>query len=63
MAIATKTVNYTPFNKTSWGFASTDLSGTHSGLANVKVVITLKSGTNHKQSGLAQDHLQMLTLF
>jgi hypothetical protein len=46
MAIATKTVNYTPFNKTSWGFNSTDLSGTHSGLTNVKVVITPKSGTN-----------------
>tara|TARA_R100000951_G_scaffold80138_1_gene67998 strand:- start:4311 stop:8384 length:4074 start_codon:yes stop_codon:yes gene_type:complete len=46
MALANKTVNYTPFNKTSWGFNSTDLSGTHSGLTNVKVVITVKSGTN-----------------
>jgi hypothetical protein len=41
MALASKQVTYTPFNKTSWGFASTDLSGTHSGLTNVKVTINL----------------------
>ena len=46
MALANKTVNYTPFNKTSWGFASGDLSTPHSGLTNAKVVITVKSGTN-----------------
>ena len=46
MAIASKQVTYTPFNKTSWGFVVGDLSGTHSGLTNAKVVITLKSGTN-----------------
>ncbi len=43
MALANKTVTYTPFNKTSWGFASGDLSGTHSGLTNVKVVIAPKN--------------------
>jgi hypothetical protein len=46
MALANKTVNYTPFNKTSWGFTSGDLSTPHSGLTNAKVVITVKSGTN-----------------
>ena len=45
MALASKTVTYTPFNKTSWGFASGDLSGTHSGLTNVKVVITPQTST------------------
>jgi len=50
MALQSKTVTYTPFNKTSWGFASGDLSGTHSGLTNVKVVITDKIGTNHWDS-------------
>jgi hypothetical protein len=51
MAIATKTVNYTPFNKTSWGFNSTDLSGTHSGLTNVKVVIIPFSSTQWDATG------------
>ena len=51
MAIASKVVNYTPFNKTSWGFASTDLSGTHSGLTNVKVVITPQTSTQWDATG------------
>ena len=51
MALASKTVTYTPFNKTSWGFASGDLSGTHSGLTNVKVVITPQNSTQWDATG------------
>ena len=51
MALASKTVTYTPFNKTSWGFASGDLSGTHSGLTNVKVVITPQTSTHWDATG------------
>ena len=55
MALQSKTganaIAYTPFNKTSWGFASGDLSGTHSGLANVKVVITPQSSTQWDATG------------
>lgn len=40
-------IAYTPFNKTSFGYGSGELAAAHSGLANVKVVITLKIGTNH----------------
>jgi hypothetical protein len=51
MALQSKTVTYTPFNKTSWGFASGDLSGTHSGLTNVKVVITPQTSTHWDATG------------
>ena len=55
MALANKTgvnaIAYTPFNKTSWGFASGDLSGTHSGLTNVKVTIKPQSSTQWDATG------------
>ena len=51
MALQSKTVTYTPFNKTSWGFASGDLSGTHSGLTNVKVTIKPQSSTQWDTTG------------
>ena len=43
MALA-KTVAYTPFNKTSFGFGSGEIAAAHSSLTNVKVVMTVDSG-------------------
>lgn len=43
MALA-KTVAYTPFNKTSFGYGSGEIAAAHNSLTNVKIIITKTSG-------------------
>lgn len=43
MALA-KTVAYTPFNKTSFGYGSGEIAAAHNSLTNVKIIITVTSG-------------------
>jgi hypothetical protein len=47
----TKTVTYTPFNKTSFGFATGDLTGPHSAKTHVKVTIQSVLNTHWNVNG------------
>ena len=50
MALA-KTVAYTPFNKTSFGYGSGEIAAAHSSLTNVKVVIQADLNTQWDTTG------------
>ena len=50
MALA-KTVAYTPFNKTSFGFGSGEIAAAHSSLTTVKVTITANLNTQWDTTG------------